>query len=118
MDELTALAGVGVSRHAITFPPHLNPGSAPDLAKRKGDPMYRIPYFAKRKGTPDLAKLEGLGGGGGGAISAFCPPGRAPHDESNQILKNSNFNESNLNSLEIDSVIKFDSLGMHQTSIR
>ena len=40
---------------------------------------------------------------------------RAPH-ESNRMK--SNFTESNLNSLEFDSVIKFDSLGTHQTSIR
>ena len=36
----TPLAVVGVSRHAITFPPHLNPRSASDLAKRKGTPSY------------------------------------------------------------------------------
>ena len=72
----TPLAVVGVSRHAITFPPHLNPRSAPDLAKRKGTPSYpcircqtqgEVVGFANSMGTPpppppqysDLAKLEG-----------------------------------------------------------
>ena len=47
----TPLLGVGMSRHTITFPPHLNPGSAPDLAKCKGTSFVSMyPYFAKWKG--------------------------------------------------------------------
>ena len=94
----TPLSGVGVSHYAITFPLHLNPGSAPDLAKHKGTPLvslYPLPN-ARVSSCMGLAKLEGdsppppppppsiriwpnardewfWGWGGGGAISAFCP---------------------------------------------
>ena len=64
------LLGVGVSHHAITFPPHLNPGSTPVLAKRKGTPlvsMYPLPnargssrIWPNSRGTPPLPPVPSL----------------------------------------------------------
>ena len=47
----TPLAGVGASRHAITFAPHLNPGSTPDLAKRKGTLLVSMYPLSNTRGS-------------------------------------------------------------------
>ena len=93
------------------FPPHLNLGSAPDLAKRKGTPfvsMYPLPNargssriwpnlppppppppspfgFGQTQGVNGVKPGGGGGGGGGGAISAFCP--RAPNTLATPLQK-------------------------------